>query len=115
MPLYTFVLDYEGGAYISQVDAPSFGAAPAIWAETLVPGVVHGMREASIRQLRDDLAEKEAVLLDGLTQAWCITALVRGKLALINYVQTCGQEVMANQSIKPTRVGKTPLAAQLQR
>lgn len=115
MPLYTFVLDYEGGTYVSQVDAPSFGVAPAIWAETLVPGVVHGMREASIRQLRNELAEKEAVLLEGLTHAWCITALVRGKLALINYVQTCGHEVMASRSLEPARVGKPLLAAQLQR
>ena len=115
MPLYTFVLDFDGGTYIAQIEAPSFQAAPAIWANTLSPGVIHGMREASIRELRKELAEKEPDLLDGLTHAWCTTALVRGRLALINFVQTCGQDVMANQSLEPTRVDQPPLAAQLQR
>ena len=35
MPLYTFILDYRGGTYISQVRAPNYKMAPRVWAEKL--------------------------------------------------------------------------------
>lgn len=115
MPLFTVVLDFAGGTYISQVEAKSADAAPTAWATKLEPGEVRGMGEASIQVLRAAMAKESPVRLEGLVQAWCVSAVVRGRLALVHMVQTCGQPVMANQSLEPTRVGKPPLAAQLQR
>ena len=90
MPLYTFILDFEGGTYLSQVEASTFKSAPAVWASNLAPGEVRGMREASIRELGAAMAENTPIQLNGLVHAWCVSALVRGRLALVHFVQTCG-------------------------
>lgn len=103
MPLFTFILDFDGGTYISQIEARSFEAAPAVWAASLVPGEVRGMGEASIRELRAAVEKDSPVQLEGLVQAWCVSALVRGRLALVHMVETCGQAVMANQSTGTSR------------
>lgn len=103
--LYTIVLDFKGSTYITQVQASSYRAVLRIWANSLLPGVIRGMREASIRQLRAELADVEPVLLDGLQHAWCTSVLVRGRLALINFVRTCGQEDLVNQTHEQTCVG----------
>jgi hypothetical protein len=90
MPLYSFVLDFDGGTYISQVAAASFTAAPAIWAKRLKSGAVKGVGGATLNELARQMTEKEPTPLTGLSHVWCTDALLRGKLALINFVETNG-------------------------
>jgi len=115
MPLYTFVLDYDGGTYVAQVSAETPERAPVAWAQSLRPGEVRGMGQASLSRLVAELEADTPIPLDGLANTWCSVAGVRGKLALIHFIATLAPAAMANQSLEPTRVGKPPLAAQLKR
>ena len=94
MPLYTFIADYRGGTYISQVTADEPEAALYVWAQQLEVSAIPGLGPRSKDRLLHDLqrdAEEYGigpVLLDGLKNAWCAGALVRDKYMMINFVQT---------------------------
>ena len=88
MPIYTVVLDYKGGTYISQVKARTYKEACLKWADQLDPKVIFGMGSMGKASLQKELAGEEPVLIQGLKNVWCLWASVRGKQALINIIQT---------------------------
>jgi hypothetical protein len=88
MPLYTFILEYAGGTYISQIKASSPKSACVKWAQKLDDSQVKSLGLKGKDSLIEQMKEESPVALDGMSNAWCNSALVRGKLALINIVQT---------------------------
>jgi len=88
MALYTFIMEYAGGTFISQVKASSPGSACVKWAENLVVPRGSGLGAKSKDLLVEQMKEEPPAALDGMSNAWCTTALLRGELALINLVRT---------------------------
>lgn len=91
MHLYTFILDYGGGTYISQVSAISKKEACVEWAQNLKISEIFGLgrigKESTIRQRN----EESPVAVADVANVWCTDALIRGKLALIHFVLTARQ------------------------
>ena len=93
MALYTFIADYKGGIYISQVVAPDPKSAVFTWAQNLEVEAICGFGAQSKQKLLQNLQRDEEenmgyVPLKGLTNTWYADALVRGHLMLINFVET---------------------------
>lgn len=88
MALYTVILDFQGGTYVAQVHARSATAAVIAWARSRAPGEIQGLGAASLKTLEQELGKDTPVALDGLKNVWCQSALLRGKLALLNIVRT---------------------------
>ena len=88
MALYTFFMGYDGGTYVSHVRASSPKAAVKNWARQLPVNRIHNFGPASKSRLALELDGESPVPLDHVSRTWCVTALLRGKLALINFVQT---------------------------
>ena len=93
MLLFTVSASYDGGTYISQVRAVSVSQAVMFWAEQLEAKSILGLGPKSKAKLVEDLQlEREEghgpVLLNGLVNAWCETALIRGKLMIMDIIQT---------------------------
>ena len=91
MALFTIVLDYGGGTYISQLQARTAKAALAKWAEGESTVPVHGLGPTGRRDLSKALSSTalgELVKLDGLKNAWWNSSVVRGKPALISVIET---------------------------
>jgi hypothetical protein len=88
MPLFTFILDYAGGTYISQVRASGTTKAVNRWLTSLEPKVIQGLTPKKKESLADQLAGDEPVAVEGSTNVWCVSAVLRGSLALINIVKT---------------------------
>jgi hypothetical protein len=91
--LYTIVMAYRGGTYISQVNARNVVAAVRAWAAALDVDAVSGLGPTRKAELIHDIEETSLrwdgpALLDGMVNAWCTTALTSGGLALINIVAT---------------------------
>lgn len=90
--LFTFVVDYKGGIYVSQVRANSPEEAVIIWAKNLDTKPIIGLKSKSktklIEQLQQQVEEGATILLDGLKNAWCASAMIKHKLLLINIVKT---------------------------
>ncbi|MFN2597187.1 MAG: hypothetical protein ABR563_08390 [Pyrinomonadaceae bacterium] len=88
MPLYTFIMEYAGGTHVSQVRASSPKSACVKWARELDVSQVEGLGVKSKQSLIDQMETESPAALDGMLNAWCTTALLRGELALINLVRT---------------------------
>ena len=88
MPLYTFIMEYAGGTYISQVKAPSPKSACVKWAQGLDVSQVSGFGGKSKELLIGHMRDESPVSINGVVNTWCASALIRGELALINFVQT---------------------------
>jgi hypothetical protein len=84
--LYTIVLDYKGGTYISQSPAESPEAALTKWANAIGENdlVNWGLSRAEITQLPED----SPVPLKGCLNVWCVTASTKEGLMLVNIVAT---------------------------
>src|SRR5260370_15177896 len=103
--LYTVVLDYRGGTYISQVNAGSVAGALKIWADALDIGAVARLGPQRKGELIDDIkmqlsSGQPPAPLDGLVNAWCASALTSGGLSLINIVGTISQKASRSRSIR---------------
>ena len=92
MPFYTFIMDYAGGTYISQVKAPSEKSACVKWAKNLEVSQIQGLGLKGQESLIQQMKEEGPGPLNGTLNAWCTSAIIRGKFALINLVQTDGRK-----------------------
>jgi hypothetical protein len=90
MPLYTFIMEYLGGTYISQVRAANPRLAARTWAKTLDYNEVLGMGETAKKKLTEEMLSgySDPVPITGVKHTWYCSALVRNKLMGINIVQT---------------------------
>jgi len=92
--LFTFVLDWKGGTYLSQVKAPTLKTAKRKWL-TLIPLEIFGTHQVLSElatQLATQIDEDEPVLLEGLESVWRTGFMVEEKLALVHVIATCQLE-----------------------
>jgi hypothetical protein len=92
MNLFTFVLDYKGGVYISQVWAMDYTEAPSKWANSLNIKKIHDLGPKNKEHLMKNLINELYVPqpLEGLTNVWCVAITLNGHLALVNFMATNG-------------------------
>jgi hypothetical protein len=90
MSVYTFIMDYDGGTYVSQVRSSSPIGAARKWAQSFDTRGVEGIGEASKLQMVNEVESgyKKPVPLDGMLNTWFVSFLLRGKLAKVNLVKT---------------------------
>jgi hypothetical protein len=91
MPLYTIIADHDGGLYTSQHHARTPASALAKWVQhDSSSNPVHGGRRSTRERLSKDLLDldNKLVPLDGCVRVWCTCEIVRGKLLLLNVVET---------------------------
>jgi hypothetical protein len=87
MHLYTVLLDYAGGTYVSQVTAVDEYDALRRWLDNLGNKCAEEGLAAEIAAAFGHTPH-EPVLLEGLANAWCATATAKGGAALANIVRT---------------------------
>lgn len=90
MALYTFVMDFRGGTYISQVEAEDLHASIPAWIEAISKQqnqILH-LGTKGLEKLKEELADQNPTLLDSLQNVWCLTAHLHSGFALINVVKT---------------------------
>lgn len=87
MALFTMILEFDGGTYISQFQASSPDDAAVKHADYLVG--LNGMSTPTIRRrLADRLSLRRPVAIEGVRKVWCCSASIGKKLALVNIVAT---------------------------
>ncbi len=82
--LYTFVLDYKGGTYISQAIDNLPGDAVKKWIKKL------NLEQIGIKTTSKVISNPDENIspLDTLKNVWCMTFMINGELALVNIVKT---------------------------
>ena len=84
--LFTFILDYEGGTYISQIRENQLDKAFEKWLGSI------DFSEIDIENsglLINDV-DTNLTPLDGITNVWCTNFFVGEEFALVNIVETVG-------------------------
>jgi hypothetical protein len=85
MPLFTFVLEFDGGTHISQFRATSlFRAVEEYGAQLLRDKAVATLPVR--RRLSEALSSENPVAIKGVRNVWCCSASIGKKLALLNVV-----------------------------
>ena len=82
--LYTVLLDYAGGTYVSQVSASQLMDVLPVWSQSLSSDDLMNwqLRQDEVLALITDCP----VPLDGLQGVWCASTSAKRGLALINIV-----------------------------
>lgn len=90
MPLYTFIMDYDGGNYVFQVRSSSSISATKEWTRSFDTKGVQGIGEVSKLQMISEVESgfKKPIPLGGMLNSWFLSFLLRGKLAMVNLVKT---------------------------
>jgi len=86
--LFTFICEYQGGTYVSQVLAIDHEKALAEWAALLRKEQPIEGASDHIAQAACDELNSQVVPLTGLTGVWCWSATVMDELALVNIVRS---------------------------
>jgi len=81
-------MEYEGGTYISQVEAFSEKAACKKWAESLEVSEIKGLGIKGKEILIKEIESEELVPIESLQNVWCVSAFIRGKSPLIHFIKT---------------------------
>lgn len=87
MALFTMILEFDGGTYISQFQASSPDDAAMKHVDYLV-GLKGMSTPANRRRLADRLSLERPVAIEGVRKVWCCSASLGKKLALVNIVAT---------------------------
>ena len=104
MPLFTFVLEFDGGTHISQLRATSlFRAVEEYGAQLLRDKAVAKLPVR--RRLSEALSAENPVAIKGMRNVWCCSASIGKKLALLNVVATAGnREPMTSEPGNEERI-----------
>jgi len=88
VPLYTFILEYRGGTYISQVRAVNYKTAPQVWAEQLdLTGIAKpekNFRDKLFASINSD----KPTPIDGVAKTWCCSLIYVKQQSLVHFIQT---------------------------
>jgi hypothetical protein len=87
MALFTVVLEFGGGTYISQFKAASAHAAALKHAAQLI-GIKDMSTPSARKRLSDLLSIEQPIAIQGIRNVWCCSASVGRKFALVNIVAT---------------------------
>lgn len=90
MPLFTIIVDYLGGTYLSQVNARHVDHVLARWAGQLDVTSLGGLTVEQLGVLNLELRREteHPVRIRGLVGVWCMSIDIEDRLALINIVET---------------------------
>lgn len=88
MALFTFIMDYRGGTYISQVNANSLNKAKEKWVMQIKVTEVKDLGDKTMKQLVEELLEDDSVLIDGLKNIWHNLYLVKGGYITVHIIKT---------------------------
>lgn len=88
MPRYTFVLDFEGGTYLSQVTAPSPEEGRIAWVKQMVWAEIPGSNEGFQEAVMVGIGDETLTPLNGLEKVWCFSILPQERFGMVHVIES---------------------------
>jgi hypothetical protein len=85
--LYSIILDFRGGTYISQVTSSTPAGAIKVWASQIDELDARTWR-LDVDRLKSLVLEDSLTAINGCKNIWCLSATLGAHLVLINVIQT---------------------------
>ena len=89
MSLYTIILEFGGGTYVSQTSASSKESALSSWCKTIRTDKDFGPDSCRLaEEIEHEANAARLALLDGLESAWSFTTVLNDRLILGHVIKT---------------------------
>jgi hypothetical protein len=89
MELYTFIMDYLGGTYISQVKAADEVRARDIWIKKLKVKEIKSFTNQDKKDIiKDNFADNDIVRINGTKSVWFFTVETEKGYGHVNLIKT---------------------------
>lgn len=85
---FTFIMEYCGGTYISQIEADDVKSACKVWAQNLEIGEIVNLGWKGKENLIKQVVECEPTVLRDVVNVWFEHFLIYGKSAYVNIIRT---------------------------
>jgi hypothetical protein len=86
--LYTFIFDYLGGTYISQVEAPDEVQALLSWGQNLDTEPIARMGKRTKKRMLEEISDDAPTALDEVKNVWYVSFILKHKLASVHIIRT---------------------------
>jgi hypothetical protein len=94
MKLFTLVLDYCGGTYVSQANCGTLTELGSILYRAIDWNALSDhLSEKEKHQFLEDLMEIAPTPIDGLTNVWCSSARLGKAMAIVHIIETTGRGI----------------------
>jgi len=90
MNLYTYLLEFRNGTYITQVSANTVQQSMPKWINHLKAEFdeIKYLNNQSILEIEQELTEEQPILLKGKQSVWCLSFTIKQGVGLVNIVET---------------------------
>lgn len=89
MNLYTFIMEFQGGIYISQVNENSVELACLEWINNLEISEIENFEESDRTDFIEEIKTDKPTKIEKVLNVWCLSFLAqKNNLALVNIIQT---------------------------
>lgn len=102
--IYTFIVHYRGGTYISRINANSVSAAARLWANQLVqtPQVAHLDAAAFSKIFHDEIEEYPPTAIDDNPNVWLLTYFYGRNRMEVHIIKTVPETAFADLHPEPS-------------
>jgi hypothetical protein len=88
MNRYTFITEFRGGTYISQVKETNLRAAMILWGMNLDLEQIKFLGEKGKSELQKELENESPTSIDGVENVWFFCIRIKPGLLMVNVIET---------------------------
>ena len=88
MNIYTFITEFRGGTYISQVKEINVNAAMILWSKSLDLSQIKFLGEKGKLELQAELNNESPTKLEGVENVWFFCLRIKPGLLMVNVIKT---------------------------
>ncbi|WP_142688651.1 MULTISPECIES: hypothetical protein [Chitinophaga] len=88
MDIYTFIMEFRGGTYISQVNGSNINAAMILWGKSLDLSQVKFLGEKGKSELQIELNNERPAKVEGVENVWFFCLRIKPGLIMVNVIKT---------------------------
>lgn len=86
--IYTFVMEFRGGTYISQVAESNVHSALELWGEKLDLSQIKFLGEKGKLELLAELENESPTKMEGVVNVWHFCLRIKAGLLMVNVIKT---------------------------
>lgn len=88
MNKYTFITEFRGGTYISQVKETDLRAAMILWSRNLNLKQIQFLGEKGKSELQKELENESPTSIHGVDNVWFFSIRIKSGILMVNVIET---------------------------
>lgn len=88
MDIYTFIMEFRGGTYISQIKGANISAAMVLWGQNLDLAQIKFLGEKGKLELQTELTNESPTKTEGVENVWFFCLRIKPGFLTVNVIKT---------------------------